>query len=294
MNQKTGITIATALLFGVFGWAYWPTLVGLVTAWNNQPDYAHGFLVVPVAILFLWARRESFPGISPNLSWLGLSLIAVSIVLRVFGVKYYISAVDGWTILFWVAGVVWLLGGAKVLRWSLPSILFLLFMVPLPFRLEHALSRPLQIVATRASCWCLQCLGQSALAEGNVILLGDMRLEVERACSGLRIFVGIVALAFAYLILVRCAWWEKLLLLANIVPVALAANITRIVATGLLFQWIPGANVHAMIHQYAGYLMIPYAACLFAIALWYIGNLAQTVEVADVGDIVRHQRTRLS
>ena len=99
--------------------------------------------------------------------------------------------------------------------WSLPSIAFLWFMVPLPFRVERWLSLPLQGAATKLSCWILQALGQPALAEGHVILLGDNRLEVEQACSGLRIFVGIVALAFAYAILMRRQWWEKALLLLS-------------------------------------------------------------------------------
>jgi exosortase len=144
-------------------------------------------------------------------------------------------------------------------------------------------------VATSASGWILQCLGQPALAEGNVILLGDLRMEVEQACSGLRIFVGIIALAFVYVIMVRRAWWEKALLLASIVPVALVANVTRIVVTCLLIQRIDGAGAHELIHQYAGYVMIPYAALLFALVLWYLGALVRTGEVADAGETVRRQ-----
>lgn len=99
--------------------------------------------------------------------------------------------------------MVWFLSGANVLWWSLPSIVFLWFMVPLPYGMERWLSLPLQRVATELSCWVLHCLGQPALAEGNTILLNDFQLEVEQACSGLRIFVGIMALAFVYLVLIR-------------------------------------------------------------------------------------------
>ena len=169
----------------------------------------------------------------------------------------------------------------------LPSVVFLWFMVPLPFRLEHALSRPLQHVATTISCWILQCLGQPALAEGTRIFLGDDELQVARDCSGLRIFVGIVALAFVFVVLVRRTWWERALLVLCIVPVTLAANVTRIVVTGLLFQWIDGESAHACIHDWAGYVMIPYAAALFALAVWYLGKLVQTVDIVDAGDIAR-------
>jgi len=55
----------------------------------------------------------------------------------------------------------------------------------------------------------LQFLGQPAIAEGNVIYLGDNVLEIAQACSGLRIFIGIGALAYAYVVIVRRTWWEK-------------------------------------------------------------------------------------
>ena len=44
------------------------------------------------------------------------------------------------------------------------------------------------------ACWLLQCLGEPAIAEGNVVLINDSRLLVAEACSGLRIFVSILGL----------------------------------------------------------------------------------------------------
>ena len=37
-------------------------------------------------------------------------------------------------------------------------------------------------------------------------------------------------------------------------------------------------------------LMIPFAAGLFALVLWYMSRLIREVEVLDVGDIVRRER----
>jgi exosortase len=172
----------------------------------------------------------------------------------------------------------------------MPSVAFLWFMVPLPFSAERWLSLPLQRVATKLSCWALVSLGQPALAEGNTILIGDFRLEVEQACSGLRIFVGVVALAFAYLIIVRRAWWEKALLLVSVIPIALIANSTRIVITALLNQYVSGEAAQRFTHDVAGWVMILYAAGLFALVLWYLGKLVREVELVDVGEVVRRER----
>lgn len=278
------------VLGAVFAWAYWPTLVGLVRVWDREPDYSHGYLVVPVALYFLWVRRERFPGVASGLAWPGLGLIALSIGVRMLGDRLYLEAVDGWSILLWVAGVVWLLGGWRVCWWSLPSVVFLWFMVPLPYRVERWLSQPLQRVATHMSCWALQFLGQPALGEGNTILINDFPLEIEQACSGLRIFVGIVALAFAYLIIFRRAWWEKALLLVSVLPIALVANSARIVITGLLYQYVSGEAAQRFAHDVAGWVMIPFAAGLFALVLWYLDRLVREVELVDIKAVVHRER----
>lgn len=279
-----GVALAVA-----FAWAYWPTLVGLVHAWVQEVDYSHGFLVAPIAVLFLWLRRDEVPDLAGGFAWPGLVLIVLSIAMRVGGTLIYLDAIDGWSMLFWIAGVFWLFGGWKLLRWALPAVAFLWFMVPLPYRVEHALSWRLQGVATQMSCWVLQLLGQPALPEGNVISLGDLQFGVEEACSGMRIFLGIFALAFGYLILVRRSWWERGLLIFSVIPVALVANATRIVVTVLLNQYVSGEAAHRFNHDVAGLVMIPFAAALFALVLWYLSKLILPVEQLDVAAVVRRE-----
>ena len=280
-----------AALGATFLWAYWPTLVEMVHAWNTQADYSHGYFVVPLALFFLWARRDQFPaeGLSPAILS-GLTLVAVGAVLRILGGRYFFGAFDGWSILPWVGGVCLLIGGWKFFKWALPSVLFLFFMIPLPFSAETALSLPLQGIATKLSCWSLHVLGQPALQNGNVILLGKYPLEVAQACSGLRIFVGIAALAFAYVIVVRRPLWEQGLLILSVIPIALAANVTRIVATGLLYQYSTSEAAHQFSHDIAGWVMIPWAAAMFGAVLWYMDQLFKEVYVANIGEVIRRNK----
>ncbi len=143
--------------------------------------------------------------------------------------------------------------------------------------------------ATKMSCWVLQALGQPSVAEHHVIYVGDYRLEVAEACSGLRVFVGISAIAFAYVVLTRRAWWEKAILVVSVVPVALVANATRIVGTGLAYQWVSEEAAHEFMHALAGWVMIPYAALLFGLVMWYVSKLVREEEVVDVGVLVREE-----
>ena len=275
------ISAATAVMAAVFAWSYWPTLVEMVEIWEREPDYSHGFLVAPLAVFLLWMRRDLAPTWTARVAWPGLSLIALSMLVRAYGAWAYLDAFDGWSIPLWIGGVVWLFCGWQILVWSAPAIAFLWFMVPLPFRFEQGLSLPLQRIATKLSGFALQCLGQPALAEGNTILLGDTRLEVEEACSGMRIFLGIAALAFAYVIVVRRSWWERAVLLLAALPIALIANSTRIVATGLLYELVSGDAGRHFSHDLAGWVMIPFAALLFALVLGYLRWLVRDVTVMD-------------
>lgn len=282
--------VGAAPLLLAFLWAYWPTLEFIVSTWETDPDYSHGYLVLPLALVFLWVRRDRFPGIAGSPAWLGLALIAASILVRYVAGRWFLPTVEPWSILLWVAGVVWLLFGRAILWWSLPSILFLGFAMPLPFRIEQALSVPLQRIATKLGCWGLQCLAHPAFSIGNVIYLGGHELKVAEACSGLRIFYGVIALAFAYCVLLRRSWWEKAIVVAGTIPIALVANCARIVVTGLLYVHVSSEAGQKFSHDLAGWLMIAFATGLFALWAWYLAKLLTEVERVDPADVLRKGR----
>ena len=274
------IVAAAVVLAATFVWAYWPTMIKLVHAWNTEPDYSHGYLVVPVALLFLWSRRAQMPPLDGP-AWAGLALLLVGLAVRVAGSAFFIDSLDGWSLPLWLGGVCWLCGGRKFFAWCLPSLVFLWFMVPLPFRAAGTLSMPLQKIATRVSTWTLQSLGQPALAEGNVIRIGDVQLEVAQACSGLSIFMSVVALAFAYAVLVRRPWWTKLLLFASVLPIALVANAVRVTITGLAYPLLSTDAGRHLTHDVAGWIVIPLAAVLMGLFLLYLSRLIIEVRPVD-------------
>jgi exosortase len=214
-------------------------------------------------------------------SWWGAALLTTALAARVAAGRYYLVPLDGWTLPLTVAGAVWLLFGRAVFWWSLPSIVFLWFMVPIPYSAERWLSVPLQSVATTLSTATLILLGQPAIAEGNVVLLGDHTLFVGEACSGMRIFVGIFALAFAFVLFSRWSWWQKGLVLLAALPVAIIANVIRIVTTALLYQWVSSTAGQKFSHDLAGFIMIPLAAAILWMLLIYLDMLFTQMEEID-------------
>lgn len=270
--------ILPALLGVVLVWAFGPTLAELAHRWSSDSQYSHGYLVPAFAVLLLWMRRERCAAIAPTFSWWGVALLALGVALRFVGEYIFLDWLDAAALLPCLAGLTVLLGGRAALAWAWPAIAFLGFMIPLPFRLEIALAHPLQRVATLASTYVLQTIGFPALSEGNVILLGDTRIGVVEACSGLSMLVIFFALSTAFTFVVRRPMWQKLLLIASAVPIALIANITRITVTGVMHETVGHRAADIVFHDLAGWLMMPFALCLLWLELKALGRLF--VEVA--------------
>src|SRR5205807_527695 len=185
----------------------------------------------------LWARRGLISGRGPlRPSGWGLVLLMAALGLRFAGTYLYFEWLAAVSLLPCLAGLALLGGGRTALRWSWPAVAFLVFMIPLPHRLEVALAHPLQRLATLVSNYALELLGFVAFAEGNVIRLGEVRIGVVEACSGLSMLLNFFALATAVVLLRPRPPLERGVILLSAVPIALLANVVRILVTAILHK----------------------------------------------------------
>jgi len=115
--------------------------------------------------------------------------------------------------------------------------LFLLFMVPIPNLVFNEITFPLQLLASKVAAATLPVLGVPVLREGNVIQLPAMALEVAEACSGIRSLMSLATLAVIYGYLLEPRNSIRVALALASVPIAVLANSSRIVGTGLLVQY---------------------------------------------------------
>lgn len=266
--------VSLALLLGCLGWAFGSTLTELSHVWKTNDQYSHGFLVPVFAALLLWLRRERLERteLRPSLLFGGV-LLALGIGVRLFGVYWYYLWLDPISLLPCLAGVCWLVGGRVAWKWAWPAILYLTFMIPLPYRVATALSAPLQSLATVVSTFLMQTIALPALSEGNVITLNDARLNVVEACSGLRMLVVFIALSTALALLTRRPWLDKLILLVSAVPIAVVSNILRITATGILHETTSSETANAFFHDLGGWLMMPLGLLLLTVEMKILSHL---------------------
>jgi exosortase len=262
------------LVVGCLLWAFWSTLTELALVWKTNDQYSHGYLVPVFALVLLWLRRDRLDreAVRPGLV-LGTLMLSLSMGLRLAGVYWYYLWLDTISIVPCVAGVCWLLGGWAAWRWAWPAILYLAFMIPLPYRLATSMSAPLQSLATTTSTFIMQTIGLPALSEGNVIVLNEARIGVVEACSGLRMLVVFVALSAAMALLTRRPWLDKLILLVSAVPIAIVSNILRITVTGILHETTSSETANAFFHDLGGWLMMPLGLLMLAVELKVLSHL---------------------
>src|SRR5262245_8603823 len=203
-------------LFGVPGWVYWPTFVELYDTWSTHPEYSHG-LLVPLFALYLLAKRPPAPTTMAPRPWpvLGFAALGVAVLMRLAGSATSFLPLEGVSFVLSLAALAALAGGRAGLARFWPPIVFLVFMVPLPYEMSRMMGAELQRIATICTTFLLQCFGQPAVAEGNRILIEGVTLNVVEACSGLRMLVTIFAFSVAAVFVLERLWLLTSLVLAG-------------------------------------------------------------------------------
>jgi len=262
-----------ALSVGVLAFAYFGTLSDLVSIWKREQDYSHGFVVAPIAAYMIWHTRYKLKGLKLEPSLLGIVLLAAALVMRVIAVRNYYGSLDRFSLVVAFWGLVLLIAGRKITVRIIIPLLFLLLMLPPPQRVITGVTLPLQGVATFFSALLLNIMGWGVRTAGNVIRLYGQDMEIAAACSGLRMLLAIMTLGFAMAYLRPRPVWERVSIAVMSLFVALAVNVIRIVATGIITQIFLGKLSTAAVHDWAGWLMMPVALIIIRQQQYFLENL---------------------
>jgi exosortase len=144
--------------------------------------------------------------------------------------------------------------------------LILLLAIPFPAIVFNQITFPLQLLASRMASMILPLLGVPVLQEGNVIELPVMKLEVAEACSGIRSLMSLFTLAIFYGYFLERTTRRRVILALASIPIAVAANVARIVGTGLCVQYWDPVKALGFFHEFSGWVMFVISlACLYLI-----------------------------
>jgi exosortase len=265
LSNHIGMHRYPYLLLAVIFLTNIPVFEALIADWLYDDNYSHGFLVIPIAIFLIWRKRKEliFParpsGWGIFLFGLGcLSLILgnaaselfttrVSILMVITGISLYHLGVDNFKI-------VWF------------AFFFLLFMIPIPATIYYSATLPMQLFASKMTNNLLHLIGVPSVRQGNIIFLPKYTLEVVDACSGLRSLVSLMALAGLYGYLTLIGKVKPTILFFAAIPIAIAANIFRLLVTAVGAYAISTRLADNFLHEISG-LIVFLSALIVIIAL---------------------------
>ena len=255
-------------------WAFLPTLDWMVSKWIDDPSYSHGFLVPLFSGYLLYVAWQTGTAMTsaPRPFAAALVLLA-ALPLRLLGGGLLFHQLDVLAFLLTVVAGVLAVGGFRLARVAAPALVFLLFMIPLPYEIEQNVGGPLKTFATAASTFALQTLGYPAVSMGNVIHIDEVTLGVVDQCSGLKMLVAFSAFAVGAVLLTKRTPAEQFFILLGFVPIAVLTNVLRITATGIVYAATTDKGTRDFSHDLFGWLMMPVGLGLLAGQLWVQGRL---------------------
>ena len=151
-----------------------------------------------------------------------------------------------------LAAAAYAIGGMPLLRPLGLPLVFLAFMVPPPHFLRYQLLFRLKLAVTQAAVSLLQFGGQTVAAEGNQILVPGHTLFVADACSGFTSIVTLLPLACIVAYFLSRGVWRRLLIVASVVPLAVGANVIRVIGTVLLVSSLGMEAAEGLLHESFG------------------------------------------
>ncbi|MGU5767040.1 exosortase B [Aeromonas allosaccharophila] len=259
------------LLLGLLSLAI-PTISELATTLWNKTDQEHGPIVLALVAWIFWRELPAFlPLPNKPVKW-GWLLIIPALLAYVLGRSQEIWLLEVGAFIPLLAGITLLHKGWAGLKAMRAPLLFLLFVIPLPGFLVDALTNGLKQNISLIAENLLYGLGYPVARSGVTLTVGQYQLLVADACSGINSLFSLFALGFVYLYLQAYASKVRnLLLLLAIAPVAILANIIRVMVLVLVTYYFGDEAGQGFVHGAAGILVFIIALLALFIWDWLLG-----------------------
>lgn len=227
--RPTGVE---ALLLAALLLALAPTWMALSEVWQRYDYYSHGFLVPFAALWAASAQRAALPRLPRERSLAGGVALAGAIGLNLVGGLASIVSLQGLSLVLCVGAAVWFARGIAWLKKLAFAISYLIFMVPVPDAWITPIIARLQLFVSATALPLVNGLGIAVEREGNVMWLpGGESLFVAEACSGITSILTLLPLAVFLAWFTQPGFARRALMVAFVVPLAMAGNLLRVVIT---------------------------------------------------------------
>jgi exosortase len=274
-ERRIGL-ISGIVCVGMFLCIFRDNLGHFYYAWTTDENYSHGFLVPLISLYFVNRVAVSGPVPIKGGAWAGSLLLVISLILRLVTIPLPIPFLSDIALLIGLTGLFTLISGATALKHYWFAFFFLVFMIPLPIALYSKIASPLQLLASRVASALMNSTGVPVLCEGNKMTLpGGLQMFVAEACSGMRQLTGFLALTAAVAYWTKRPPWYRALIVMSALPIALSANIARVMLTGYIMHFVNPQFALGTYHTLEGLLMMAFGLLMLQAECWVLDQVCQ-------------------
>jgi len=199
-----------------------PTFWSMVQIWERSETFAHGYVILPIALWLTWRKRHFLAAIPAHPDWRALLVIVPLglgwLAARVGGVL----VVEQYALVGMLVTTVWLMLGMRLFRALAFPLAFLLLMVPN----GEGLIPPMMEFTADFTVAAVKLIGLPVYREGLFFTLPSGEWSVVEGCSGLRYLISSITLGLLYAYLTYRTLWKR-------VAFSLAAVIVPVFANGV-------------------------------------------------------------
>jgi exosortase D (VPLPA-CTERM-specific) len=274
--MKTGMGILAYLLvaLGLMIFVFYDGLIYMVDQWSRD-EYSHGYLLPVISGYFMWQKKNEMAEIGFKGSWLGVVVFCLGLFGAVVGELSTLFTVIQYSFLIALAGLLLALMGWPAFRLILVPFCILFFMVPLPAFLYNNLSSYLQLISSQLGVWVIRLFGISVFLEGNVIDLGQFKLQVVEACSGLRYLFPLMSLGFIAAYLYKDSFWKKAIVFLSTIPITVLMNSFRIGVIGVMVEYWGQDMAEGFLHDFEGWVVFMACTAVLVAEMWLLSKIGK-------------------
>ncbi len=219
----SGIThpmVWLGICLGVTGYQFQDTIRLLVEKWSSSGTYAHGFMILPIALYLIWEKRQALKTMALEPAAIALIPIIICVNFWYIGQQNQILILQQFSLITLSISLVLGFCGFTIFKFLLFPLMYLYFAIPF----GHFLVAELQDITAFFAVKGLEWTGITVYAEGWLITTTRGQFEVAAACSGIRYLIASIALGVLYAHFAYSTIWRKCAFLALCIIVPIIAN----------------------------------------------------------------------
>jgi exosortase D (VPLPA-CTERM-specific) len=264
-KTRTLVFLLAAVLSVVL---FWSAFEELERIWSGREEYSHAYFIPFIAAFFAWQGMADLKKSRLAGSWWGIPLVVMGLMLFVLGTVGTILLVVALGFIITLFGLVLAYLGFAGLKKIWPAIFLLALVIPLPQFLVSVLSLKMQLISSQLGVELIRLFGISVYVEGNVIDLGNYRLQVAEACSGLNYLFPLLSIGFIVAFIYTGPLWQRVVVFLSSAPITILLNSLRIGLIGVSVEYWGIEMAEGFLHDFEGWVFFMICTAILVFEVW--------------------------